>query len=53
MTTSPAVLDKALYELTAVGGSNASGQLAVTGRRRADSTTVVLLLTPAPPPAAP
>ena len=45
--------DKALYELTAVGGSNASGQLAVTGRRRADSTTVVLLLTPAPPPAAP
>lgn len=41
-------VDRSVYELTLVGGINASGQLAVTARRRADSATVVLLLTPVP-----
>lgn len=40
--------DRAVYELASVGGINASGQLGVTARRRADSATVVLLLTPLP-----
>jgi uncharacterized membrane protein len=40
--------DRAVYELSSVGGTNASGQLAVTARRRADAVTVPLLLTPLP-----
>lgn len=38
--------DRSLYELMSVGGINATGKLAVTAKRRADSATVVLLLTP-------
>jgi hypothetical protein len=38
--------DRALYELISVGGINAGGRVAVTGKRRADGATVVLLLKP-------
>jgi hypothetical protein len=36
--------DRSLYELVPVGGINATGRLAVTAKRRADSATVVRLL---------